>query len=235
MSVCVIIPCYNEAERLDAAAFAAFIAGHQDISFCFVDDGSTDETLKIIRAIETAAKGRAVSHVLDRNRGKAEAVRQGMLRMLGADEYIGYWDADLATPLAHIPDFAEVLDCNPQIAMVAGSRIKRLGAMIERRGARHLLGRVFATVASLVLGLDVYDTQCGAKLLRSEAAHAAFERPFVSKWIFDVELFARLRHMPVYEFPLMRWRDVAGSHLRLRHWIVAAMDMLRIRAEYRDK
>ncbi|MDQ1419024.1 MAG: hypothetical protein QOJ52_986, partial [Acidimicrobiaceae bacterium] len=74
-----------------------------------------------------------------------------------------------------------------------GSRIARLGSTIERTARRHLLGRVFATAASVALGCQVYDTQCGAKVFRvTPALTVALQRPFRSAWAFDVELQSRL-------------------------------------------
>jgi hypothetical protein len=115
--------------------------------------------------------------------------------------------------------------------------VRRLGANIDRRALRHYAGRIFATLASLVLGMAVYDTQCGAKLFRADAAVArAFAEPFLSRWIFDVELLARLRRETdgeplgtrLLEIPLPSWRDVAGSKLTMGHGAAAFIDLLRI-------
>src|SRR5262249_28035111 len=155
---------------------------------------------------------------------KAEAVRRGLVRAFEAQpEYLGFWDADLATPLDAILTFGAVLDSRPDIEMVFGARVKLLGRSVERSPVRHYLGRVFATAASMTLGIGFYDTQCGAKLFRASPELAAvFDRPFDTRWLFDVEVLARLIALRrassrgpvgdiVYEHPLHEWRDVAGS------------------------
>jgi glycosyltransferase involved in cell wall biosynthesis len=190
----IVVPCYNEADRFAADCFAAFAAEQTAVRFLFVDDGSSDSTPEVLRKLESRDPHRFALRELPRNRGKAEAVRQGMLAALERDPtYAGYWDADLATPLEAIPSFVELLDERPDLEMVFGSRVKLLGRMIERSALRHYPGRVLATLSSFALGLAVYDTQCGAKLFRaSPEIGALFAEPFTANWMFDVELLARL-------------------------------------------
>ena len=104
---------------------------------------------------------------------------------------MGYWDADLATPLSTIPEFIGKFQSNRALVAVCGSKILRLGASIHRSVFRHYFGRVFATVACNILNILVYDTQCGAKLFRTEHAELIFSEHFISRWFIDVELFAR--------------------------------------------
>jgi glycosyltransferase involved in cell wall biosynthesis len=245
LRTCIVVPCYNEAGRLDRQAFVEALGRDHGLGFVFVNDGSRDDTLRVLHELAVTDPTRV--HVVDQqpNLGKAAAVRAGMLRALElGPRYVGYWDADLATPLEEVPRFVAALDAHPGLQVVFGSRVQLLGRSIERSSARHYLGRIFATVASLVLDLPVYDTQCGAKLFRADDdTRALFATPFVVNWTFDVELiarFIRLRddgartsaRIAIYELPLDRWRDVAGSKVRPRDFVFALFEMLRIWRTY---
>jgi glycosyltransferase involved in cell wall biosynthesis len=235
----VVIPCYNEADRLDAAAFAKALEERPDTSFVFVNDGSTDDTSAVLHALSARHPGRMA--VLDQgdNMGKAEAVRQGLLRAFSSGaELAGYWDADLATPLDAIGDFVTTLDSEPAVDVVLGARVAMLGHRIERKATRHYAGRVFATLASMTLGLSVYDTQCGAKLFRcNEATRALFADPFGSRWVFDVELLARYLHRGgdpsgIREQALARWTDVPGSKVKPTDFVGGVLELARIKRRY---
>ena len=241
----IVVPCYNEAARLDLAAFAAFLEHSDGVSLLLVDDGSTDGTPRMLEQLRSRYPQRVAVLGLGTNVGKAEAVRRGMkLALRREPALVGYWDADLATPLEAILDFRTVLDQRSELVLVMGSRVALLGRQIRRSWKRHLLGRSFATAASLVLGLTVYDTQCGAKLFRVTRETAAlFERPFRARWIFDVEILARMVASArtggeraaadrIYEFPLERWQDVQGSRLKSYDFLVAATDLAAIRWRY---
>lgn len=236
----IIVPCYNEEKRLRPQPFVDAAAAEKNLCFIFVNDGSTDGTGERLRSLSRACPAQ-IRHIdLDKNSGKAEAVRQGLLAALAEDfENMGYWDADLATPLDDIAKFCGILD-GSDVELVLGARVRLLGRRIERRTARHYAGRVFATIASLTLGLPVYDTQCGAKIFKNtEALRAAMREPFRVTWSFDVELLARLsivakargnydysRHW--VEYPLEEWVDIKGSKVGYRDFIKAFFEMLRI-------
>lgn len=242
----VVIPCYNEAKRLDAAAFRSWLAQEPPARLLFVDDGSTDQTPAVLRDLCRGWEDRASAIRLACNRGKAEAVRAGMLHALETHpeaELVGYWDADLATPLASIDRFLQTFDACPGIEMVFGSRVKLLGRSVERHPSRHYLGRIFATTVSVVLRMPIYDTQCGAKLFRvNERTAQIFAAPFHTRWVFDVEILARYLGLyggdpnrlaqAIYEYPLESWRDVAGSKVRASDFAIAFLDILKIRRLY---
>jgi dolichyl-phosphate beta-glucosyltransferase len=241
----IVIPCYNEAARFDPQPFHDFLNQHQGIVFVLVNDGSRDSTLQVLHAAAKGFEDRI--HVLDQqpNAGKGEAVRNGILFALnrGDAKAAGFFDADLATPLNAIPQLLEVLESNQNLQMVFGSRVKLLGRQIERKPIRHYLGRIFATVVSNLLRLPIYDTQCGAKLFRATPEiQTIFQNPFCSRWVFDVELIARFivsrnKKMEdvanaIYEFPLHKWEDVAGSKVRPKDFFRAFLDVVKIRRRY---
>src|SRR2546421_9294032 len=105
-SAIIVIPCFNEAQRLPIHAFKAFVCAGCLPRFLFVNDGSTDGTVHVLKALHDADPERYALCDLPRNVGKAEAVRAGILLAFAAGpDFIGYWDADLATPLEAIPTF----------------------------------------------------------------------------------------------------------------------------------
>lgn len=226
MTTTTIVPCFNEAHRLDVPAWQAFATTQRVL---FVDDGSTDATGELLRTA-----GLNVLTLL-KNRGKGEAVRAGLRAALddGAD-VVGYLDADLSAPTREYARLLQHLHDHDDVDVVLGSRIAHLGAVIERRAVRHYLGRVFATSASLALDLPVYDTQCGAKVFRATPMlRTALSTPFRSRWAFDVELLARLLDAGTSatrccELPLHAWHDVAGSHLHARAMVGAALDVIAV-------
>ena len=240
----VVVPCYNEARRLDTRAFSQFRSNGHWVEFLFVNDGSTDGTLEVLQQLRCGSPD--TIRVLDQqtNRGKAEAVRAGLRDALSADvDFVGYWDADLATPLSALEEFLAVLEERPTVDVVLGSRVMLLGRTIERHPWRHYLGRVFATLVSQLLRLPVYDTQCGAKMFRAtDAFRTALETPFRTSWLFDVEILARLIvadsrgtsavAQRLYELPLNEWRDVPGSKLTRGAYIRAATSILALYREY---
>ena len=235
----VVVPCYNEAARLAPQEFERFLGESPETDFVFVNDGSTDDTRAVLDDLSARWPDRIQALHLRQNSGKAEAVRVGMLTGMQSAgvEYAGFWDADLATPLAAIPVFAATLERLSGIDIVVGARVQLLGRRIERKASRHYLGRVFATGASLVLALPVYDTQCGAKLFRvNERTTKLFQQPFGSRWIFDVEILARYLKREsdgVYELPVDRWQDVGDSKVKPTDFVRAAGELVKIYRKYR--
>jgi dolichyl-phosphate beta-glucosyltransferase len=239
LKTCLVIPCYNEASRLPITAFQEFMQERPSVGLCFVNDGSSDNTVQVLQEL---VQNHPQAKVLDLtiNGGKAEAVRQGMLSLANEDwDYVGFWDADLATPLSEIENFLPVL-AEKSYDSVMGSRIQRLGSQIHRKRFRHILGRVFATIASLTLKLAVYDTQCGSKFYRGNLIGELFAQNFLSHWLFDVELLFRLKNLnqgkpleeTLFELPLSFWKDIHGSRLKITDFLIAPWELWKISRHY---
>lgn len=235
----IVLPCYDEARRLAPEAFHLALQPRPWLRLLFVDDGSTDGTDQVLARL-AADHPRIEVLTLPENRGKAAAVHAGLQRALQSHApRIGYWDSDLATPLQELDGLSATMT-RTDAFLVMGSRVQLLGRDIRRRSRRHYLGRLFATAASVTVNLPVYDTQCGAKLLRNDAvAREILAPPFVSRWIFDVEILARLerydrRHHTrlareaVVEHPLDAWHDVGDSKLRPAAALRAGVDLARL-------
>jgi len=239
----IVVPCYNEAERLDGDRFLAWLSAHPHYRLCFVNDGSTDATLSCLKALAEVNPARVRVHDLGSNSGKGEAVRHGLLAVLGANKatYMGYFDADQSTPLTELPRLVQVLETRPQCLMALGSRVLLMGYDIQRKAWRHYLGRLYATLSSHVLDLPIYDTQCGAKVMRvCPEWRRLLGSPFLTRWVFDVELISRMvrfeREMRPHidprkllvEVPVCRWVDVRGSKVTAFDGVVALADLSRL-------
>ena len=226
-------------------AFRQFLARSAATHVLFVDDGSGDETVTVLETLcrESPRQSSILRHPV--NQGKAEAVRLGIVHVLDNfhPEVVGFWDADLATPLDLLPNLLAVLETKPAIEMVFGARVQLLGRRVERRAVRHYLGRIFATAVSTMLHLAIYDTQCGAKLFRvTPDIRRIFAEPFISRWVFDMEILARylvlyghdIKHLErsIYEYPLEVWTDVAGSRVHAGDFLTAFWDVFRIHRKY---
>lgn len=244
----IVVPCYNEAARFSPEAFLDNAERTPERRFVFVDDGSTDATWDVLTRT-AAERPEQLEAVQQRpNAGKAEAVRRGVLHaMLDPEtEWVGYFDADLATPLDALDLMIVLIQEHADLELVLAARVQLLGRHIDRNPARHYAGRVFATAASTLLAMPIYDTQCGAKLFRvNDVLRAAFAERFVTAWTFDVELLSRLAHLRrdaglapleavTHELPLTRWTDVAGSKVRAKDFPLALRDLARIWWSHRD-
>jgi glycosyltransferase involved in cell wall biosynthesis len=241
--VVITIPCYNEARRLRGDAILALLDDPQ-VHALLADDGSTDGTRAILLDLKSRAPDRVDVLVSPQNHGKGETVRRGMLRSLDAGAtVVGYLDADLSTPPAELLRLVRALDASGA-HVVLGSRVALLGTRIRRRPPRHYAGRIFATLASVVLHAPVYDTQCGAKVFRATGdLRAALQAPFHSRWAFDVELLGRLmmlneararpRTQSFLEVPLECWTETPGSSLRVPGMVRAAAELLLLPAHLR--
>jgi dolichyl-phosphate beta-glucosyltransferase len=242
-TLALVVPCYNEASRLDAGAFEAALDLYPWLRLLLVNDGSIDATPSVLDTLVQRRPRVARALHLSPNGGKAAAVRAGLLEARGWGDLVGFCDADLSAPLSEVDYLRSVAIAHPGVQWVWGIRLLSMGRRVERRALRHYLGRGFATAASLSLGVQAYDTQCGCKLFRTgPLLDAVLRRPFRSRWIFDVELLARGDRLAraageegaaafVLEEPLREWRHVGGSKVRPTDFVRAAGELLLIRRD----
>jgi dolichyl-phosphate beta-glucosyltransferase len=210
--------------------------------YCFVNDGSTDDTLAILNEISIQYPDRVMVYDQQPNKGKAEAVRNGILSVLNWKEfdYIGFMDADMATPTSEMVKLIEIAS-KFEKEMVVGSRIKRMGVNIDRKTSRHFAGRFIATMISTILDLPTYDTQCGAKIFKTGLAKELFKDKFISRWLFDVELFFRAKSIfnenifqKVYEYPLNQWYEKGESKVSVWYFFKIPFEMYKMKRKYKN-
>lgn len=246
----IIIPCYNEANRLHLEVFLNFARKNPKISFVFVDDGSKDLTINLLCGAMAALPKQVDVLTMARNAGKAEAVRHGLkFAAERGDKYIAFLDADLATPLNAINDFISVADRLDNIDVVFGSRAGGLGRRVYRDLHRKMISLVCASMGRMATGLALKDTQCGAKLFRNtEHLIACLDAPFTAGWLFDVELFLRISNpnrrerKNFFEYPVLEWTEVPGSNIKFSDVIKGGLKMTslifsqwKIRARFQNR
>ncbi len=213
-SVSVVIPAYNEGERIELTLnkLSQYLEKKNSrFEIIVIDDGSSDDTAEKVRRVgETDRRIALISYAP--NRGKGFAVRQGMLR--AANDAVLFTDADLSTPVEEIE--IAVAELTRGFPVVIASR-RHPESVIARRQSwvRELIGRTFNALVRLLIGLPYGDTQCGFKCFTQTAAKEIFSRTRIDRFSFDVEvlLSARARGYAVKEIPV-RWTNAPGSKVR---------------------
>lgn len=222
----MVVPCFNEASRWDPAYWAPLLT-LDSVTWIFVDDGSTDATRSLISAAISDTPHALIPE--PRNRGKAEAVRAGMLHALNRSgqlpTMVGFMDGDGAFDAADVQrilEKAEQVFPTLDFDAVWSSRVALAGRNIDRSARRHYFGRIAATLISWSEPSIPYDTQCGFKVFAPTATFTSIlQTPFATRWLFDVEILSRFRTstgrpMRIWEEPLQYWRDVPGSKVSSR-------------------
>lgn len=240
-NTCIVIPCFNEEKGISIGEYSNFLTNNPEVFISFVNDASKDNTLEVLYALK--AKYETQIHIisLEKNSGKAEAVRAGInyCNAHFQHQYIGYLDADLATTLEEFINLRNYL--RGETVFSFGSRIRKIGSTIERTHSRFLIGRVVATFISNILHIKVYDTQCGSKLFTRAISEKLFEKQFISRWLFDVEIFYRMILLfgrenairKMLEIPLKLWVNKGDSKVKLSYGFKLWVDLIKISCEYK--
>ncbi len=240
----LVIPCYNEGKRLKTDKFKDFIESNLGYHLCFVNDGSSDDTLEVLQELAKGREDYISVYNCVKNGGKAEAVRQGTLHMLKDKQlnYVGYLDADLSTNFADFDDLVQTIS-QSDFKIVGGSRIARMGADITKQGSRAIISKTINLIIRRILGMSFQDTQCGAKVMTTEVAEKVFDKNFLTSWLFDVEIFMRMKHIYgdeeaeklICEQPLKRWIHEDGSKLSMNDSVKIVGQLAQIFLAYRKK
>lgn len=238
----VVIPCYNEEDRLLSAEFKQFAHKNLGYHLCLVNDGSTDNTLAVLEELQNANPNNISVYNCEKNGGKAEAVRQGVLHLVKDEQfdYIGFLDADLSTDFRDFDDLVKTIE-NSDFKIVSGSRISRMGANITKESARKIISMTINLIIQTILGMPFKDTQCGAKIMDREIAMNMFNEKFITKWLFDVEIFMRMRKFYgkeqtkklICEQPLKRWIHADGSKLSMKDSVKIVGQLAQIAYSYK--
>lgn len=216
----LIIPCYNEEKRIKETYLLELI-NTTTATIYIANDGSKDRTIDVINNFATKYPYRCFVIDYKENEGKANTIFKSTNYLLAQKKYdfIGYFDADFSTPSSEIKRLIVEVE-NSEFKFLFGSRILLLNSGIKRKLYRHIIGRVIITIINIKFKLGIYDTQCGAKLFSSEIIEKVFNRPFKTSWLFDIEIFIRLKKMDFLkygkEFPIYNWKDVDDSKLGWR-------------------
>lgn len=236
----IIVPCYNEANRLPIKSYSNFLEKETQVSVLFVNDASTDTTLEVLTKLKEAYPNQVGILENKKNRGKAESIRNGILHLIDTNtsQIFAYLDADLATSLEECYSYTNHLIDNKEF--VFASRILKIGSVVERKFSRFFFGRIIATIISNILDIKVYDTQCGCKVFTHNIAELIFKKPFISKWLFDVEIFSRiLKHYGkekalsfMNEIPVKRWVDIGDSKVKMSYFFQLWIDLYKIRKSH---
>ena len=189
----IVVPCYNEEKRLDLNHFYQFSQQNKEYKILFVDDGSNDNTLDILKKLSFNSENiRYISY--KKNRGKSYAVRTGVLNILDnnmvENTYIGFLDADLSISTEDIDKLYKTAILNPKLGFIYYMKNKK--QYYSKKYVRYLISNILKIMNNKLYNINIDDTQCGCKIFKSKVAEIIFREEFNSKWLFDLEIFLRL-------------------------------------------
>jgi dolichyl-phosphate beta-glucosyltransferase len=231
-SLSIIIPCFNEYDRLYknlpllvSFCYNNFAGKGIDYEIIFVNDGSTDKTLKLLKSIKHT-HFKIISY--DKNMGKGYAVKRGLLasRM----DRVLFMDADLATDLSCINTALITSNCIIKDFILVGNR-ELPESVVSTTTFRRLMGRMFSLIQYIIVGINVSDTQCGFKLMSKNVAHIIAKDLEINGWAFDIELLylCKESNIIIESMPVI-WVNGEGSKVHpIRDSIRMFKELIRIR------
>mgnify|MGYP000865763190 FL=1 len=236
----IIVPCYNESRRLDIIYWSSIVEDLEEIeiSFTFVDDGSKDNTLSLLDELKIFNNVDVLA--LKNNIGKANAIREGLTSALSKNAALssfGFIDCDSAFSKTEVVNtIISFADNFQEFDAIFPSRVNFSDSQIYRSEVRHILSRVIYTFMARGWDWAPYDTQCGFKLFKfTPAIRTALDKPFKTRWFFDIELITRLamiegKRLKIKEIPLSFWQEVSDSKIKVKQVFKVLFEILYIRS-----
>ena len=228
-AISIVIPAYNEEGRLPVTLEAVLryleAKGWASVEVLVVDDGSTDGTAAV--AERAGAPVRLLRN--PGNRGKGYAIRHGMLEATG--DWVLFSDADLSAPIEELDKLMEAAEREGAQVAIGSRALNRALIGVHQSVFRENAGRIFNLIMRIVVGLPFWDTQCGFKLFRREAAREIFRRQRLDGFGFDVEalFIARKLGFKTIEVPV-RWSHSEGTKVSMiRDSLNMFLDLVRVR------
>lgn len=211
--ISIIVPVFNEEKRItkNLEAIFGFIKGFkEETEVVAVDDGSFDQTPKILQQFKESDGLKIFTH--KSNLGKGAAIKTGVGNAMG-DKML-FTDIDLSVPIEFLDSFNEVLV--EGVDIVIGSREHPESQIeVKQFWLREFAGYSFTVLTNAVLQVGVSDFTCGFKLFRREAARKIFSKQVINRWAFDAEtlFLAKKYQFEIKEMPVV-WRHGEGSKVR---------------------
>lgn len=238
--IALLIPCYNESERLDIKVFKSFIKKNSSlITFYFIDDGSTDGTSEIIQNQFLQFKNCYLIS-LNKNLGKGNALRTGFLKEeTKKHRYAAFIDADMDIPLEQVVKMYDKME-NSMATIAISDRGFYKDFKFNR--LRSYMSLIMVKMANNLVGykIPIKDTQCGCKMFATEVIDICFKEPFVSQWLFDIEIFIRFKsgyknsRNFILEVPLKINENITKSNSKLLSGHKILWQLYKIKRNYLD-
>jgi len=229
----MIVPCFNEEKRINLDYWNK-LSEIPNVHWIFVNDGSSDGTKSLLNQISNSS---VIN--LERNSGKAEAIRKGISDTFDKNPaemfQFGYLDADSAFEIEDIKNVVKLsFSKESTFDSYWGSRVALSGRNITRNNLRHILSRILITIFGYRMGNLPYDPQTGFKIFKfNKEQMAIFDRNFETKWFVDIEILLRFKavngkDMRIWEEPVNTWKDIEGSKIRGLELITVFRDLVKI-------
>ena len=229
----MIVPCFNEEKRINLDYWNK-MSEIPNAHWIFVNDGSSDGTKSLLNQISNSS---VIN--LERNAGKAEAIRKGISDTFDKNPaeifQVGYLDADSAFEIEDIKNLVMLsFSKGSTFDSYWGSRVALSGRNITRNNLRHILSRILITFFGYRMGNLPYDPQTGFKIFKfNKEQMAIFDRNFETKWFVDIEILLRFKavngkDMRIWEEPVNTWKDIEGSKIRGLELITVFRDLVKI-------